>query len=618
MNKPAAPAAAVDPPLAGPDTRRLSMILSGAISLGAYEAGVVSQIAYALGKWNEARPDEPPLAVIDVISGASAGAMTGVMLARHIMEGGEPAEFVHANFEQWCGEKTTFARQLSPSDDDDKHAFLSSSLIDELGEEFFTPVNIDAARIRQTELIYTCTLTSLDPIPFHFDVTTHTHGADGRSCFDMEGYTSRDVITFSVVRAGEANAGERVQEVPGGLKRDAPGTHPADWKRMLSVATASGAFPGAWQPFKIWRYNEDYGRPWNQHNGRVRLRYTDGGVLDNMPLGQASNAEKSLNHRSPSETRLYVLIEPAPEQHEADGDSRNDPDSLDAQRDRETPVLRVLNRVYEALREQSFYRDVRDSQRINQRLEARNAFFPGLVADATRAVPADALAEREAVVRGEIKQMLAARRGGAAARESDSVAAIEKTYRAEAGVAGGKLRDAFVSVAPERQTLFLLQMVLADLVAGLHDKCPIAVERIRPARSQALAGEVLGNFGGFLASSMIQHDFSRGLDDAFGWLARWADQENWLAPAGVIADFPEKYAINPEGERLANLPWSQVPADIKERISDLVIRRAVDFLSDEFHWIEKNSLRDNAAVQILDKFVFRCGEKMDWKNYLRS
>src|SRR4051812_43369271 len=98
--------------MADVDTLRLTMILSGAISLGAYEAGVVSQIAFALDKWNEARPDAPPLAVIDVISGASAGAMTGAMLAAHIMQGGDPADFVNANLNTWCGPETTFDQEV--------------------------------------------------------------------------------------------------------------------------------------------------------------------------------------------------------------------------------------------------------------------------------------------------------------------------------------------------------------------------------------------------------------------------------------------------------------------------------------------------------------------------
>src|SRR5260370_38127106 len=66
---------------------RISLTLSGAVSLGAYEGGALAALLYAVREI--AAGDDPPLR-IDVMSGASAGSITALLAARALPQGHDP------------------------------------------------------------------------------------------------------------------------------------------------------------------------------------------------------------------------------------------------------------------------------------------------------------------------------------------------------------------------------------------------------------------------------------------------------------------------------------------------------------------------------------------------
>ena len=71
--------------------KKLAVTIAGAVSLGSYEAGVLWEILDAIRQHNlspKTLPDDK--IVIDVITGASAGGMTAVILAQKLLySGGE-------------------------------------------------------------------------------------------------------------------------------------------------------------------------------------------------------------------------------------------------------------------------------------------------------------------------------------------------------------------------------------------------------------------------------------------------------------------------------------------------------------------------------------------------
>ena len=68
--------------------KKVALIIAGAVSLGSYEAGALTELLYALDKLNKKSNEEGNgnAYELDVITGASAGSLTAAMVARIIEE----------------------------------------------------------------------------------------------------------------------------------------------------------------------------------------------------------------------------------------------------------------------------------------------------------------------------------------------------------------------------------------------------------------------------------------------------------------------------------------------------------------------------------------------------
>jgi predicted acylesterase/phospholipase RssA len=69
-------------------SKRLAITIAGAVSLGSYEAGVLYEILQAIASNNAAASTDDDKIFIDVITGASAGAMCATILAQKLLYDG--------------------------------------------------------------------------------------------------------------------------------------------------------------------------------------------------------------------------------------------------------------------------------------------------------------------------------------------------------------------------------------------------------------------------------------------------------------------------------------------------------------------------------------------------
>ena len=107
-------------------TYRVAIAISGAVSLGSYEAGTLYEIIKALKEHNE-NPANPKIE-IDVLTGASAGGMTAAMIAQKLLYDGDALSGENTNvaYEAWV-KKNMYGKEYYG-------VFRKTYLIDEEGK----------------------------------------------------------------------------------------------------------------------------------------------------------------------------------------------------------------------------------------------------------------------------------------------------------------------------------------------------------------------------------------------------------------------------------------------------------------------------------------------------
>lgn len=273
---------------------RLVLVLSGAVALGTFEAGVVFELLRAIKAG-------APLTV-DVIAGASAGSLVGAVAAKCLVSG---VPFEHI-FPRW-GEYTL--QQLAAGYETAEEArrrqkmidrgILSSravwrmveqNLVDDPVERNFQPA-YPASR-----LCLTMTVTNIDGLP---------PGGE-----EQAEHVFNEAVTFRFTPPDPHDLAQSPYP-------------PAVWRRVARIAQASAAFPGAFDPMtlpwteRIWIpgqleemwENDALLEGLHQADPQIQsqMLYNDGGILDNQP---AERAIANLQHVTggPGEPGLETLV----------------------------------------------------------------------------------------------------------------------------------------------------------------------------------------------------------------------------------------------------------------------------------------------------------------------
>lgn len=289
----------------------IGLTMAGAVSAGAYTAGVMDFLIEALEAYSGARKkpgwDGPTHDVrIPIMSGASAGGMTSSICAIQVFR----AAFDHVwpqdpdrrvpdrrrnrLYSSWV-EDIDIRRLLETSDIDKSasgapvRSLLCCDVIDKIvAEAFDLEGDIRApewiGRGADNSLRLRLTLTNLRGVPYAFDI----YGAGDPRRYGMLNHG--DLLDFKI---GVAPAPE-----PGVYALDVRDTTTAEWDLFRSAAKATGAFPFGLAPRRIKRDSTQY-----DHISRIRYGdgvappekwietanpydfvAVDGGTIDNEPL----------------------------------------------------------------------------------------------------------------------------------------------------------------------------------------------------------------------------------------------------------------------------------------------------------------------------------------------
>lgn len=345
----------------GATTFEIGLVMAGAVSAGAYTAGVMDFLIQALDTWYAAKEREafakgnewsqwtvPPHNVeIKVISGTSAGGMTAALVAAALCEdfqpidGDRPPRLREVNnklYSSWVLD-VDIRPMLSNSDLRESNAplrsLLNCQLLDRVASEAINVRWRGRSRpyIADAMPLFLC-VTNLRGLPYSIQF-------EGSAGAEHEMSAHADHVSFALVKPEARN---RVT-VPDTMTVLRPDRSVDDgWRALAQSALASGAFPMALAPRFLERAPEVYEkRQWMIPRDTAVLeegRYVcqepspippdwadrrpdsyaflcvDGGVMNNEPLELARRwlaGERLRNERAGEKaSRAVVMIDPFP------------------------------------------------------------------------------------------------------------------------------------------------------------------------------------------------------------------------------------------------------------------------------------------------------------------
>ena len=532
--------------------KHVAITIAGAVSLGSYEAGVMYEMLEALRIHNEkaeaaGAPDTK--IYVDVITGASAGGMTAAVLGQWLIFAGDAFSDAAGNplYHAWV-ERVSLKGLVRLQRGENKwHSLFSSNLVSEIGKEMLMDpmdkpkpprphacIAVDSSS-KPEALRIGVALSNLNGIDYMIPIVGSDEGGFNYTrSVDQQLFTVRD----------------------DGLKRLIPdGTEtPSEWKQLRDAAVASGAFPFAFRPRGVSRSQTEFvnqetplwpgkGRPtregttyvqWGPHEP-CDFAYTDGGVLQNQPLGiakdlvdmavqerlqsgeklpAAAGAERAIRETyQDADNRLYMFISP----HAVKSSSV----TLKADRISLGEMVPAIVQTY--LRQSTFH-DWIMAERANQKVRLLDERAKELAA----ALNAGALdAGRLQAASADLNDLLL--RGNVTGPLSRLQNQYAKLYDSLIAGSGEPAAKAFVSA-----------LATLEAAARLSDTDKMKIVAVLADGKKELAGSGISSFVGFFSRKFREHDYLVGRVKARQYLQRQdvlnilninlpALQEHWKA-----------------------------------------------------------------------------------------
>lgn len=282
------------------DTLYLGLCLAGAVSAGAYTAGVMDYLLETLDEWEKRRgQDGVPThkVIIPAIGGASAGGMTGIITSAMIHEEARPIKSINGDlyrefpdnklYHSWVDmlQMEMFPLLLDNSDiQEGVHSLLNSDFIDKIAERAMK-VDNSKSYLRpyiDPHLKVFTTLTNLKGLPYSTDFI----GTDKESAYHYTRHS--DFAAFQLNEEEYRNDGWIPLDYFSGMNVN----------MARDAAMATGAFPLGLKAREFkreahfindFKWNEEITRYWPLPEGQDETICVDGGVINNEPFYKVMN-----------------------------------------------------------------------------------------------------------------------------------------------------------------------------------------------------------------------------------------------------------------------------------------------------------------------------------------
>jgi hypothetical protein len=504
--------------------KRIAITIAGAVSLGSYEAGVLYELMQAIRTNNEAAVSDDNRIYVDVVTGASAGGMTAAMISQRLMYDAASleGEFTNSLYEAWVERISLMGLVRMRWSERKWHSLFSSDLIESIGEDMLVTsmqqkgrgshVAVEKVNGLPEPIRVGMALTNLNGIDYMIPILGSDEGGFN--------YTdSVDQRIFDVVADGQSDM--------------------AQWRQMCAAAVGSGAFPVAFRPKAVDHSVAEYGERlpadrqlWQQGKTYVDWRgvspaafaHSDGGVLQNQPLGIAKNlvdvavadrqARLGEAAHCDSGDRLYVFVAP----HSIRSTAQN----LDADKITIWGELKHLVSVY---MRQAMFHDWITAEGVNQKialLDERASELADVIIRGLLDVVSLAKAS------SDLNAMLMPN------QEHNRLARLREQYRA-------KYEEVLAAVGLQAAEAFLGAIATLEGAAHLENRDKMKIVAVVADAQEELAGSGLAAFVGFFKKSFRQHDYWVGRVKTREYLQRadvkgilgvskWPEEHSWQVP----------------------------------------------------------------------------------------
>ena len=545
--------------------KRLAITIAGAVSLGSYEAGVMWEVLDAIAQHNQPLgPDDPARIVVDVTTGASAGGMTAIILANKLLYAGSTfiAPYDNPLYDTWVKRINLQDLQDTEPDENALHSLLSSDLIASISEDTLMSRYKSGAELKldlhgsvdQGPLLGSrplcmkvgVAMTNLDGVDYGMPVWGAANGGPPK---DEEKFVYREY------------ADQRTRTIC------ATSDNPEFWEPLRQVAVACGAFPIAFRAQDVVRSTAekaDYPPanlelPWPE-DPRL-FTYSDGGILQNQPLGIAKNLVDELDEHLYQDSRFYLFVSP----HAKDGGK---PDTF---HEANADYFHLALQLVKVVMGQAQFRDWITAEGVNQRVylmdQRATGLAKGMAAGTVEIAPLQATARA-------VLDMLFPRTGIKAPGDKESedrdhaLIRIAQQYASEvrALISGGK---------PGAAEAFVSSMVAFEAAAGLGARDTMKIYGVT-AKDSELAGAGVESFLGFFDQSYRDHDYDVGRKHARDFLLQHGKPGS--CTLGPIVFDPARHPLRKIDESLNGIGISQVKrgvlrcfeSGLKQRVGQMI------------------------------------------------
>ncbi len=503
--------------------KRIAITIAGAVSLGSYEAGVLYELLEAIRKVNEAATDEASKIYIDVITGASAGAMTAAMVAERLMFDGQSLqnEFTNPLYEAWVERISLLGLARMRWKERKWHSLFSSDLVESIGRDML--VNAMQSKATGPHPAVECiggvpqplrvgiALTNLNGINYMIPIVGSDEGGFN--------YTS--------------SLSQKIFEI-----RPESASDPKLWQDLCDAAVGSGAFPVAFRPKAIQHSVEEFGErvpepPELCQQGNTYVDWTgpspgtfahsDGGVLQNQPLGIAKNlVDVTVSDREvrlgpaahcDSSDRLYVFVAP----HSVKS-------TAERFRAESVTIWEEIKHLFSVYTRQAMFHDWITAEGVNQKVDLLDVRAKELASVIiTGKLDIEALSRTAQSLNALLMSD----------EEAGRLARLREQYSVE-------YKEVLQATGHDSAEAFISGIATLEAAAHLEGRDKMNIVAVI-ADQKELAGAGLAAFVGFFKKSYRQHDYWVGRRKTREYLQRkdvkavlgirqWPDDENWGTP----------------------------------------------------------------------------------------